>query len=96
MINYKLLRLQSGETFITSEKGNSMIPLIHSDQKHEIAPCTLEQCNIGDVVYCKVKGRFLTHKVIAKNSTKGALIANNSGRVNGWTKNIYGRVINIF
>lgn len=28
MKNYKLEKLEKGETFITSEKGNSMAPLI--------------------------------------------------------------------
>lgn len=28
MKNYKIERLQNGETFVTSERGNSMFPLI--------------------------------------------------------------------
>ena len=31
--NYKLERLQNGETFVTSEKGSSMVPLIKSKQE---------------------------------------------------------------
>ena len=95
MKNYKLERLQNGETFTTSEKGNSMTPLISSGQTHKLAPTKWNDCNTGDIVYCKVKGRFYTHLVKAKNNDKGLLIGNNKGNVNGWTKQIYGRVIEV-
>jgi hypothetical protein len=45
--NYKLKRLSGGETFITSERGNSMSPLIKSGQDHKLAPTTWEECNVG-------------------------------------------------
>lgn len=93
--NYKLEKLQNGETFITSEKGNSMVPLIKSGQEHKLAPITLEECNEGDIVYCKVKGRFYTHLVKGKNLEKGLLIGNNKGGINGWTKQVFGKVIEI-
>jgi len=93
--NYKLEKLQNGETFITSEKGNSMVPLIKSGQEHKVTPVQWENCNEGDIVYCKVKGKFFTHLVKAKNDEKGLLIGNNKGGTNGWTKQVYGRVIEI-
>lgn len=93
--NYKLEELQNGRTIITSEKGNSMVPLIKSGQKHKLEPITIENVNIGDIVYCKVKGNYYTHLVKAKNDKKGCLIGNNKGGINGWTKNIYGKVIEI-
>ena len=93
--NYKLERLQSGESFLTSEKGNSMIPLIKSGQEHRLAPATWEEVEVDDIVYCKVKGNFYTHLVKAKNSEKGCLIGNNKGGINGWTKNVYGKVIEV-
>ena len=95
MNNFKLKRLQNKETFITSEKGNSMSPLINSGQKHKISPITWEECNEGDIVYCKVKGNFYTHLVKSKNNEKGLLIGNNKGGINGWTKQVYGKVIEI-
>lgn len=95
MKNYKLERLQNGETFITSEKGNSMVPLIKSGQEHKITPVKWEDCTTGDIVYCKVKGNLYTHLVKAKNNDKGLLIGNNKGNINGWTKQVYGRVIEI-
>jgi len=95
MRNYKLERLQAGETFITSEKGNSMVPLIKSKQKHRLAPVQIEDVKAGDIVYCKVKGNFYTHLVKAINGKKGCLIGNNKGGTNGWTKQVYGIVIEV-
>lgn len=86
--------LENGQTFITSEKGNSMVPLIKSGQKHKLAPCTLEEAEVGDIVYCKVKGNMYTHLVTAKGE-KGVQISNNHGHVNGWTKQVYGKVIEV-
>lgn len=95
MRNYKLERLRNGEKFITSEKGNSMVPLIHSGQEHKLAPATWEQVKTGDIVYCKVKGNFYTHLVKATNPQQGVQIGNNKGGINGWTKKVYGKVIEI-
>lgn len=95
MKNWKLEKLLNGETFITSEKGNSMVPIIKSKQDHKLKPAVWEECNVGDIVYCKVKGNFYTHLVKAKNDDKGLLIGNNKGGVNGWTKQVYGKVIEI-
>lgn len=95
MKNYKLERLQNGETFITSEKGNSMVPLIKSGQDHKLTPVKWEDVKVGDIVYCKVKGNFLTHLTKAIDCTKGCQIGNNKGGINGWTKQVYGKVIEI-
>jgi hypothetical protein len=93
--NYKLEKLLNGETFITSEKGNSMVPLIKSGQNHKLEPATLETIEVGDIAYVKVKGNFYTHLVKAKNKEKGCLIGNNKGGINGWTKQIFGKVIEV-
>jgi len=95
MINYKLERLQNGETFITSEKGNSMMPLIASGQEHKLAPARWEDVEVGDIVYCKCNGNFYTHLVKAKNDKHGVQIGNNKGRINGWTRQVYGKVIEV-
>jgi len=95
MKNYKLEKLQNGETFITSEKGNSMVPLIKSGQDHKLAPAKLEDVEVDDIVYCKVSGRFYTHLVKAKDPLKGVQIGNNKGNINGWTKSVYGKVIEV-
>jgi hypothetical protein len=95
MENMKEKRLKAGETFITSERGNSMTPLIHSGQKHRLAPITLDKVKVGDIVFCKVKGSYLTHLVKAVDPVRGCLIANNHGQVNGWTKKVFGKVIEV-
>jgi hypothetical protein len=94
-MNQKLERLQNGESFITSEKGNSMVPLIKSGQKHKLEPAKWEDVEVDDIVYCKVKGNFYTHLVTAKNEKRGCQISNNQGYVNGWTKQVYGKVTEV-
>jgi hypothetical protein len=96
MKNYKLEKLQNGESFKTSEKGNSMVPLIKSGQEHMLEPVVIEDVEVGDIVYCKVRGRFYTHLVKAIDQTKGLQIGNNRGHINGWTKQVYGRVVEVY
>lgn len=93
-IEIKINRLRNGETIKTSEKGNSMVPLIKSGQEHILAPATWEQAEIGDMVFCRVKGNHYTHLVKAK-SERGLLIGNNHGRINGWTKAVFGKVVQV-
>ena len=88
-------RLEAGETFVNSEPGNSMTPILKSRQRVVLAPTKWEDCEPGDIVYCKVSGKFYTHKVIAKSETRGVQIGNNHGHINGWTKHVYGKVIKI-
>lgn len=95
-MNRKIERLKNGETFETSEKGNSMTPKIKSGQKHILEPVKKwEDCSVGDIVFCKVRGNIYTHLVTAKNDSQGLQISNNHGHVNGWTKQVYGKVIQI-
>jgi hypothetical protein len=94
-MNFKVEKLEKGESFITSEKGNSMVPLIKSGQKHKLEPATWENVEVGDIVYCKVKGNFYTHLVKAKNEKKGCQIGNNKGHINGWTKSVFGKVTEV-
>ncbi|MGL4374413.1 MAG: hypothetical protein ACRCS6_11540 [Turicibacter sp.] len=94
-MNYKIEKLLKGESFVTSERGNSMVPLIKSGQKHKLIPITIEECKVGDIVYCKVKGNLYTHLVKAVGD-RGLLIGNNHGKINGWTKIVYGKVTEIY
>ena len=95
MKNIKIEKLLNGETIISKEPGNSMLPLIKSKQPVRIQPCKWEDVKVGDIVYCKVRGNVYTHLVKAKNNKRGCLIGNNRSRINGWTKIIYGKVIEI-
>ncbi len=95
MTHWKIEKLLAGEEFITKEKGNSMVPLIKSGQPHKLAPVTWDQCEEGDIVFCKIRGNFYTHLVKGKDINKGLLIGNNKGGINGWTKQVWGRVIEV-
>ena len=92
-MHWKVEKLLAGETIISKEPGNSMLPLIKSKQPVKIKPCTWEDVKPGDIVYCKVKGNLYTNLVKAIDPKKGAQIGNNKGRINGWTKNVYGIII---
>lgn len=94
-MNWKVEKLLAGETIISKEKGNSMLPLIKSGQPVEIEPITWEQCEEGDIVYVKVHGNYYTHLVKGKNQDKGLLIGNNRGGINGWSKQVYGRITKV-
>lgn len=96
MIHWKERELSKGKNILTSEQGNSMTPLIKSGQKHMLSPVDdWKDCKIDDIVFCKVKGKYYTHLVGAIDDSKGLLIKNNHGHVNGWTKNVYGKVTKI-
>lgn len=90
-IQRKIERLQAGETIISREAGNSMLPILASMEPVELSPVNWEDCETGDIVFCKVGGHYYTHKVYAKNDKKGLQIGNNHGHVNGWTTKVYGK-----
>ena len=72
-----------------------MVPLIKSNQEHVLEPVSIEDVKPGDIVYCKVKGNWYTHLVKAVDEKKGLLIGNNKGGINGWTKAVYGKVVEV-
>jgi len=94
-MNNKVKRLLEGQTIISKEPGNSMQPILKSRQPVRLAPTTWEDIKTGDIVFCKVKGNLYTHLVTATNEKRGCQISNNKGHVNGWTKQVYGKVIEI-
>ena len=72
--------------------GNSMLPILKSGQRVRFEK--QDEYEIGDIVFCKVRGRYIdAHKITKKNKKKGYMIANNSGHENGWTRTIYGKAI---
>ena len=95
MISKKIEKLQAGETIVSREPGNSMVPLIKHRQPVRIAPARWQDVKPGDIVYCRVRGNVYTHLVKAKNEKRGVLIANNRGRTNGWTKKVFGKVAEV-
>jgi hypothetical protein len=92
----KYIRLKTELETIGSGKmkgfGNSMLPILKSGSLLTFVKS--ETYAIGDIVFCKVNGRFIdAHKIVKIDQQKGFLIANNKGRENGWTKVIFGKVI---
>jgi len=72
--------------------GSSMLPILKSGSLLTFR--REEAYEIGHIVFCKVKGRYIdAHKIIKKDPSRGYLIANNHGFENGWTRMVYGRVV---
>jgi SOS-response transcriptional repressor LexA len=72
--------------------GNSMLPVLMSGSHLTFAKA--DEYKIGDIVFCKVKGRYIdAHKITKTDAHKGYLIANNHGYENGWTRIVYGKVV---
>ncbi len=86
-------KLLTGETVECSPRGNSMSPRIKSGQLITLSP-DLTNLHKGDVVFCKVKGRYFVHLLSAIQGDRYQ-ISNNSGHVNGWIgkNSIYGKMI---
>jgi SOS-response transcriptional repressor LexA len=71
--------------------GNSMLPILNSGDllKFEARP----EYEVGDIVFCRVRGRYIdAHRVTARGD-RGYLIANNRGHENGWTNRVFGKVV---
>jgi hypothetical protein len=71
--------------------GNSMLPILSNP-----SICTYAvqyKYQVDDIVFCKVRGRFIDAHLITKIDGDRYMIANNHGWENGWTKTIYGKVI---
>ncbi len=74
--------------------GNSMLPIIKSGSLLTFEKADTYQ--IGDVVFSKVRGRYIdAHKIVKTDQNKGYLIANNHGYENGWTKQVFGKVTEV-
>lgn len=72
--------------------GNSMLPIIKSGSTLTFKSQTTYE--IGDIVFCKMRGRYIdAHLITKKNAKRGYMISNNHGWDNGWTRTIYGKVI---
>lgn len=52
-----------------------------------------ESYEVGDIVFCKVKGRWIDAHLVTKVGEQGYLISNNHGHDNGWTRQIFGKVV---
>lgn len=89
-------KLVAGETATFRPRGNSMTPRIKSGQLCTVEPL-LEAPSVGDVVLCLVRTSYYLHLVKAADASRGFLIGNNHGKVNGWVSrsHIYGRLVKV-
>jgi phage repressor protein C with HTH and peptisase S24 domain len=86
-------QLEKGETVQFRPRGNSMAPKINSGDLITVSP-ELGELKKGDIVLCKVGGRYYVHLV--KAIRKGQYqIGNNRGGINGWTSRIFGKVTKV-
>jgi phage repressor protein C with HTH and peptisase S24 domain len=83
---------EAGETSL-KVSGNSMSPLIKT--KSLLVLKKTNDYRVGDAVLCKVKGNIYVHKITRIDAEGRYLISNNKGHDNGWTKNVYGRVVKV-
>lgn len=93
-----MANLAAGRDHTMRVTGNSMMPIIKSRSKLTFRATNDYQ--VGDVVFCKVKGkkgsRFIdAHKITKKDAQGRFMIANNKGHENGRATQVYGRVIAI-
>lgn len=96
MNKYQRLITDLEETGIGTMKcfGNSMKPILPNP-----STCSYkkqDKYQVGDIVFCKVRGRYIDAHKITKIASDGRyMIANNHGHENGWTREIYGKVTHI-
>lgn len=93
-------QLKHGKTVKFRPRGNSMSGKIESGQLVTVEPIADPSIvRTGDVVLCKVKGKFFLHLVLddRHGMHEEFLIGNNRGLTNGWTraKNVFGKVVRI-
>jgi len=74
--------------------GQSMMPILKSG-----GTVTFEKRDsyaVGDMVFAKVRGRYIDCHLITKVGSDGRfMIANNHGWENGWTDTIYGKAVSV-
>lgn len=72
--------------------GSSMKPILPNPSLCRYQK--LADYDVGDIVFCKVRGRYIdAHKIVQKAADGSYLIANNHGHENGWTRQVYGKVV---
>ncbi len=91
----QIKKLKAGETVSFRPKGRSMEPIVMSEQLCTVIPMNAS-CDVavGDIVLCHVAGSDYLHKVLAITDGK-FLIGNNKGRQNGWTKQVFGKLVKV-
>lgn len=87
--------LSEGRSVRLKPHGNSMTPIIKSGQPIVLSPVDPADVRVGDAVLAKVKGNYYIHKVTAIGDDGRFQISNNHGHVNGWSRQVFGKVTGI-
>jgi hypothetical protein len=88
-----IAQLKAGETVSFRPRGNSMTGRVNDGQLVTVEPLGTPPV-VGEVVLCKVNGSEYLHLVKAVNGTR-YLIGNNKGGTNGWTSQVFGRLVKV-
>jgi hypothetical protein len=93
MNKYEVLKaaLERGEEASMKCYGNSMRPILTNPSTCRYRRET--SYKVGDIVFCKVKGRYIDAHLITAVRGDKYMISNNHHYNNGWASAIYGRVI---
>ena len=88
-------KLKKGETVQFRPKGNSMEPKISSGNLVTVEPVAAP-IEKGDVVFCKVGGKYFVHLVYSVKNSRYQ-IGNNKNHINGiiGKENIFGKVVKV-
>lgn len=57
----KIERLLKGESFITKESGNSMLPIYKSNEPHLLTPITWDKCSVSESDYDFILSEYKKH-----------------------------------
>lgn len=94
--------LKRGETVTFRPRGRSMEPLVSDGAIVRVAPVQEHEYRVGDIVLCRVSGAEYLHLInrieeVDHLDDGGVrfLIGNNRGRVNGWTRMVFGRCVSV-
>ena len=88
-------KLTAGEQVQCRPRGSSMEPKLKSGQLITISP-NLSNLNKGNIVFCKVKGKYCVHLLTAIQGERYQ-ISNNHGHINGWIgkSDLFGKVVKV-
>lgn len=89
-------KLKNGQTVQFRPRGHSMTGRVNDGQLVTVEPVTMASrftaLAVGDVVLCKVNGREYLHLIKAVKGVQYQ-IGNNKGFINGWTTQVFGKVV---
>jgi hypothetical protein len=88
--------LEQGESVTFVARGYSMEPRVKHKQRVTVRPLRPGEPKIGDIVLCKVRSWPYLHEVqaVRKGQKQNVyLIGNRRGKQNGWSRHIYGVLV---